>query len=196
MKQTTQTARMLVDDAAQEHHYQARWATRLRADHQRSLGRFEPLDDLPNYKARVLNPYNLEGRPANSRPTTSSARQLARFVQAAQTNDAARPAAEIARQAAALRRWSPMWAASTSSASRQEGVPVHPGRPVQAALPDGLPRRGRHSTSTTTVTADARRQGLGPPRRRPGRGRGHQLADGPDEQGDQQQPRHADHRGA
>ena len=67
--QTTQNARMHVNDALNKHHIKLLNDKRLRVGHQRHLGRIRTRRTIvPKYKARVLSLYNLkdpEKQPAD-----------------------------------------------------------------------------------------------------------------------------------
>ena len=174
-------------------HYKALGNYQLRADPRRPVGRLEArLDDLPNHEAKVLYPYNPKDRQeaAGGRVRARDARALppsrqrrARAIRPASSPEKSHTFADGTRRRGRER-----------DHQRQEGIPVHPGRLLQAELPDGLPRQGRHAHRQSLDEAGARRPALGPDQGgRPGRRRRRQPADGADHQGDQQQPRHADH---
>ena len=104
-------------------------------------GDLTPLDDLPNYEARVLNPYKHEGPEEAARPTSSSRRRWRGSSSAAADEDAYRKAGKPRRSPITFADGTPMW--YRADHARQEGIPVHPGRDLQAGLPDGLPRQGQ-----------------------------------------------------
>ena len=85
--QTTQSARMTVRDAINKHHVRLLGDKNFEAVMNALWGEIDSLEeDLPNYKARVLNPYNTKDRdklPADEFERTT----LASFVKAAQKED-------------------------------------------------------------------------------------------------------------
>jgi two-component system sensor histidine kinase BarA len=85
--QTTQSARMTVRDAINKHHVRLLGAKEHEAVINALWGEFDSLEeDLPNYKARVLNPFNL--KDPDKQPADEFERAtLAKFVQAAQKED-------------------------------------------------------------------------------------------------------------
>ena len=132
LKQTTQTARMLVNDAAAEHPYQVAWATRTSSrSSNASRAISSRSDDLPNYEARVLNPYKLQGSRASSPPTSSSATQLARFLQAAQQNDR-RKAGERRREVDAFADGTPIMGETITATARRN---ISTSRPSSSSRP-------------------------------------------------------------
>ena len=85
--QTTQSARMTVRDAINKHHVRLLGEEKFEAVINALWGEFDSLEeDLPNYKARVLNPFNL--KDPDKQPADEFERAtLAKFVQAAQKED-------------------------------------------------------------------------------------------------------------
>jgi two-component system, NarL family, sensor histidine kinase BarA len=85
--QTTQTARMTVRDAINKHHIRLLGDKNFEAVMNALWGEIDSLeDDVPNYKARVLNPYKIKDR--EQQPADEFERAtLASFVQAAQKEE-------------------------------------------------------------------------------------------------------------
>jgi two-component system, NarL family, sensor histidine kinase BarA len=88
MMQQTQLARMVVPDACKQHHVKS-WGDGDHANLVNALwDAFQPLNDLPSYKARVLNPYNL--KELEKEPLDEFERGvLTKFLRAAQNEAAA-----------------------------------------------------------------------------------------------------------
>ena len=95
--QTTQSARMTVRDAINKHHVRLLGEEKFEAVINALWGEYDSLEDeLPNYKARLLNPFNL--KDPDKQPADEFERStLARFVQAAQKEDSVQKGAKPAR---------------------------------------------------------------------------------------------------
>jgi signal transduction histidine kinase len=88
-KQTTLSARMLVPDILKNIHFRELGNKNFEPIIDVLWGDLTPLDDLPNYKARVLNPYypkDVKKQPVDDFERTT----LGRFLEAAQDEDAIR----------------------------------------------------------------------------------------------------------
>ena len=155
-EQTTQTARMLVNPTLLNMHYKA-------------LGNndFAPILDV------LFGRLQAAGRPAQPRGPGSSTPQLHRRQEAAaRTTSSARRSPGSSGRPPAHRKaghspekqhtfadGTPTWAERITKDKKEitsPGIPVRPGRLLQAELPDGLPRRtmmaARRPASTTSTT--------------------------------------------
>ena len=176
LNQTTQTARMLVNPTIKDIHYKALGNSNFESVLETLWGDLKPLEDIPNYKARLLNPFSLNDK--SKQPADDWERDaVEKFLQASGERDARRKAGNFERQRSS--------GVGSAVHDRKEGISVHPGDSFQAELLDGLPWRGWHSARQSFDEAGARRRALDLAQgRRPGRsGLGH-LADGADDQGD------------
>src|SRR5262245_16562989 len=89
MKQTTQTARMLVNPTLKDIHYKALGNSNFESILEVLWGDLKPLEDLPTYKARILNPYNL--KDSSKQPADAVEKDaLDRFIKGPQAEDPAR----------------------------------------------------------------------------------------------------------
>ena len=138
-KQTTQTARMLVNPTLMNIHYKKLGNENFESIIDVLWGGLRPLDDLPNSEAWVLNPYNTKDakkQPADEFERTTLARFRPGGVRRgchAEDRQAPGKALLLRRRHADVGR---------SDQQGQEGISVHPGGDVQAELPDGLPQQG------------------------------------------------------
>jgi signal transduction histidine kinase len=107
-QQTTQTARMLIKDTLRNIHIRSLGNSNFETVLQMLWDDFKPLDDLPNYNGRVLDPYNRQD--PNKQPADEyEVATLARFLKAADAQGAA-PAARSAREKAhAFADGTPTW---------------------------------------------------------------------------------------
>lgn len=108
-KQTTQTARMLVNPTLMNIHYKKLGNEDFESIIDVLWGGLRPLDDMPNSEPWVLNPYNTKDskkQPADEFERTT----LARFVQAASDEDAMRKAGKPQEKPYYFADGSPMWA--------------------------------------------------------------------------------------
>ncbi len=96
MKQTTQTARMLVRGAIKDKHIKALGNADFEPIFQVLSDDLKPVEDLPNYEVYVLNPYLRKGE--KTQPLSDfEADVLTRFVKAANAEDTApKPGASAA----------------------------------------------------------------------------------------------------
>jgi len=119
-KQTTQTARMLVNPTLLNLHYK-----KLGNDNYESLwdglwDSLRPLDDLPNYDAWVLNPYKSEAQGANKQPADDFERNtLNRFLQAATAEDVLEKAGKMREKPYFFGDGTPMWADRENKAKKE-----------------------------------------------------------------------------
>jgi signal transduction histidine kinase len=119
-KQTTQTARMLVNPTLLNLHYK-----KLGNDNYESLwdelwDSLRPLDDLPNYDAWVLNPYQTEAQGTNKQPADDFERTtLNRFLQAATAEDTLEKAGKIREKPYFFADGTPMWADRENKAKKE-----------------------------------------------------------------------------
>jgi signal transduction histidine kinase len=108
-KQTTQTARMLVNPTLMNIHYKKLGNEDFESIIDVLWGGLRPLDDMPNSEPWVLNPYNT--KDAKKQPADEFERTaLARFVQAASDEDAMRKAGKPQEKPYYFADGSPMWA--------------------------------------------------------------------------------------
>ena len=108
-KQTTQTARMLVNPTLMNIHYKKLGNEDFESIIDVLWGGLRPLDDMPNSEPWVLNPYNTKDskkQPADEFERTT----LARFVQAASDEDAMRKAGKPQEKPYYFADGTPMWA--------------------------------------------------------------------------------------
>jgi len=108
-KQTTQTARMLVNPTLMNIHYKKMGNEDFESIIDVLWGGLRPLDDMPNSEPWVLNPYNTKDskkQPADEFERTT----LARFVQAASDEDAMRKAGKPQEKPYYFADGTPMWA--------------------------------------------------------------------------------------
>jgi signal transduction histidine kinase len=112
--QSTQSARMRVDDALKEHHFINSLTNEDTKPFLTKLwGEFKPLDDVPVSEARFLSPYNT--KDPEKQPVDEFERaQLARFIQADQHKDD--PSRKSAKSTDKLL---PLWAQRTISSKKQ-----------------------------------------------------------------------------
>ena len=119
-KQTTQTARMLVNPTLLNLHYK-----KLGNDNYESLwdglwDSLRPLDDLPNYDAWVLNPYKSEAQGTNKQPADDFERNtLNRFLQAATAEDVLEKAGKMREKPYFFGDGTPMWADRENKAKKE-----------------------------------------------------------------------------
>ena len=150
-KQTTQTARMLVNPTLHEHPLQVAGQHEFRVDPRRPLGRsLSRSTTCPTHEAWVLNPYNPK-IPRSSRTTTSSGRRSPDFVQAASDEDAIRKAGKPAREAVLLRRRHADVGRAASTTAKKEY------QYIQAVLFKSICLMDCHGKDKDSV-ADTRRQ--------------------------------------
>ena len=108
-KQTTQTARMLVNPTLMNIHYKKLGNEDFESIIDVLWGGLRPLDDMPNSEPWVLNPYNTKDpkkQPADEFERTT----LARFLQAASDEDAMRKAGKPQEKPYYFADGTPMWA--------------------------------------------------------------------------------------
>jgi len=109
MKQTTQTARMLVRGAIKDKHIKALGNADFEPIFQVLSDDLKPVEDLPNYEVYVLNPYQHKGE--KKQPLSEfEADVLAKFVKAANAEDAAPKAARERGDSHNFADGTPMWA--------------------------------------------------------------------------------------
>ena len=117
-KQTTQTARMLVNPTLMNIHYKKLGNEDFESIIDVLWGGLRPLDDMPNSEPWVLNPYNTKDskkQPADEFERTT----LARFVQAASDEDAMRKADKPQEKPYYFADGSPMWADRINKAKKE-----------------------------------------------------------------------------
>ena len=124
-------------DAA-EHPLQVAGKHGLRADPRGPLGRFEAARRPPQPRGMGPRPVQPQGSQ-QAEPRRVRAKDD-RSLRRGRRDPQGRP---LAREGAHLRRWNANM--ERADHQREEGVPVHPGRLLQAELPDGLPRSARRS---------------------------------------------------
>jgi signal transduction histidine kinase len=117
MMQRTQTARMLVRDAINKHHVSLLGNRDFEAVINALWGESDTLDDLPDYKARVLSPFNAKD-PAKQPLDDFEREKLAGFVRAAQNEVAARKAGKP-RDRVRFTDGTPMWAQRPNNGKRE-----------------------------------------------------------------------------
>ncbi len=117
-KQTTQTARMLVNPTLMNIHYKKLGNEDFESIIDVLWGGLRPLDDMPNSEPRVLNPYNTKDpkkRPADEFEKTT----LARFLQAASDEDAMRKAGKPQEKPYYFADGTSMWADRINKAEKE-----------------------------------------------------------------------------
>jgi two-component system, NarL family, sensor histidine kinase BarA len=108
-KQTTQTARMLVNPTLLNIHYKKLGNENYESIYDVLWGGLRPLDDLPNYDAWVLNPYNSKDpkkQPADEFEKTT----LAKYLQAASDEEAMQKTGKPREKPYYFANGTPMWA--------------------------------------------------------------------------------------
>ncbi|MGO9914011.1 MAG: ATP-binding protein [Isosphaeraceae bacterium] len=109
MKQTTQTARMLVRGAIKDKHIKALGNADFEPIFQVLSDDLKPVEDLPNYEVYVLNPYLRKGE--KTQPLSDfEADVLTRFVKAANAEDAAPKPGRERGDSHTFADGTPMWA--------------------------------------------------------------------------------------
>ena len=197
--QTTQNARLLVNDALKNDHYKALGNSRLRADHQRQLwGDLNPA----TMTSQITRP-RCSARTTRRMPEQAAGRRLR--ARAARTIRQSRDPRTVAsrRPGSSATSRSPIGSSPRSmwqdrATQERKAVPVHPGRPLrQAELPDGVSRaRTTRNIDNHLSRPTARRARTGSSTK-VGDLAGAVVITLPMDQtnnGDQQEPRHADHR--
>ena len=117
MMQTTQTARMVVGDAISKYHVKFLANEDSEKSIKATWGELDRVGDFPNYKARLLSPYNT--KDPEKLPTDEFERAtLASFVQAAQHESGARATAK-ARDKIHFADGTPMWAQRPTNGKRE-----------------------------------------------------------------------------
>ena len=87
-KQTTQTARMLITSTLKDIHYKSLGNSNFKTTLEALWGELKPLDDLPNHKGHVLDPYNPDD--SKKQPANDFERAfLNRFLQSARKEEVA-----------------------------------------------------------------------------------------------------------
>ena len=115
-KQTTQTARMLVNPALLNIHYKLLGNERFNPILDVLSSDLKPLDDLPNHEARVLKP---DASQDSKKPPDEFERQtLARFIQAAQPGGA-RKSGQSSDKAHTFPDGSPTWAERITNGKKE-----------------------------------------------------------------------------
>jgi signal transduction histidine kinase len=109
MKQTTQTARMLVRDAIKAKHIKSLGNADFEPIFQVLSDDLKPVEDLPNYEVYVLNPYERKGEKKQTL-SDFEATVLAKFVQAANAEDAVQKQARERGESHTFADGTPMWA--------------------------------------------------------------------------------------
>jgi two-component system sensor histidine kinase BarA len=130
LKQTTQSARMHVDDALNKYHTKLLFMDKdLEPVINAIWGESKSPDDHPKYEARVLSVYNLND-PKKQPADDWERGQLARFVQAAQKNDPARKSAKSGDKSL------PMWEERSINGKNKLGGIVQEYQYIQEVLFD------------------------------------------------------------
>ncbi len=117
-KQTTQSARMVVNPTLLNIHYKKLGNEAYEAIYDVLWGGLKPLDDLPNYDAWVLNPYNTKDpkkQPADEFEKTT----LARFLQAASDEEALQKTGKPRDKPYYFANGTPMWAETTNKTKKE-----------------------------------------------------------------------------
>ena len=138
-------------------------------------GEFNSLeDDLPNYKARVLSPYN--SKDPETQPADEFERStLASFVQAAQKEDRQQKTSKTRDKVRFADGTPTVGGTSTTNANGKKEFQYIQAVLFQARLPDGLSRWARRTIDNHMSRPDGRRPRLGLSQGgRPGRRRGDQ----------------------
>ena len=116
--QTTQTARMLINTTLMNIHYKKLGNENFESIIDVLWGGLRPLDDLPNYEAWVLNPYDT--RDLKKQPDDEFERgTLARFVQAATSEDALQKTGKPREKPYYFADGTPMWADRINKAKKE-----------------------------------------------------------------------------
>ena len=87
-KQTTQTARMLITSTLKDIHYKSLGNSNFKTTLEALWGELKPLDELPNHRGRVLDPYDPEDSKKEP-PNDFERTFLGRFLQSARKEEAA-----------------------------------------------------------------------------------------------------------
>ncbi len=117
-KQTTQTARMLVNPTLMNIHYKKLGNENFESIIDVLWGGLRPLDDLPNSEPWVLNPYNAKD-PKNQEADDFERTTLARFLQAASDEDAMQRAGKPQERPYYFADGTPMWAERINRAKNE-----------------------------------------------------------------------------
>ena len=138
-KQTTQTARMLVNPALLNIHYKSLGSTNFATILDTLSSDLRPLDDLTVQEARVLTPHDT--RDSTNQPRDDFERStLARFIQTTKAEASDRKTDHSSNKARLFVDGSPTWSDRITRGKKR--VSVHAGRLLPAKLLDVLP----HST--------------------------------------------------
>jgi signal transduction histidine kinase len=109
MKQTTQTARMLVRDAIKAKHIKSLGNADFEPIFQVLSDDLKPVEDLPNYEVYVLNPYQRKGEKKQAL-SDFEATVLAKFVKAANAEDPVQRQGREGGESHTFADGTPMWA--------------------------------------------------------------------------------------
>jgi signal transduction histidine kinase len=109
MKQTTQTARMLVKNAIKDNHVKLLGNAAFVPVFQVLSNDLKPVEDLPNYEVYVLNPYQRKGEKKQTL-SEFEGNVLTRFVQAANAEDAVQKQGRERAESHTFADGTPMWA--------------------------------------------------------------------------------------
>jgi len=116
--QTTQTARMLINTTLMNIHYKKLGNENFESIIDVLWGGLRPLDDLPNYEAWVLNPYGTKD-PKKQPDDDFERGTLAKFVQAATSEDALQKTGKPREKPYYFADGTPMWADRINKAKKE-----------------------------------------------------------------------------
>ena len=117
-KQTTQTARMLINPTLMNIHYKKLGNENFESIIDVLWGGLRPLDDLPNYEAWVLNPYGTKD-PKKQPDDEFERATLARFLQAATSEEALQKTGKPREKPYYFGDGTPMWADRINKAKKE-----------------------------------------------------------------------------
>src|SRR5262245_58977732 len=117
-KQTTETARMLVNGTLMNMHYKSLGNVNFEPIIEVLWGDLKPVDDLPNHKARVLDPYN-PSDPKKQPADEFERATLARFLQSANAEDAVRRAANPREKTHTFADGTPTWSERITNSKKE-----------------------------------------------------------------------------
>ncbi len=118
MKQTTQTARMLVQTAVRDIHVESLGNREFEPIRKVIWGDLKPLEDVPNYEAYVLTPDQRKGKSKQTLNDFEAA-VLARFVHSANAEDDAQKLVRERSDSHTFADGTPMWAEQLTSNKKE-----------------------------------------------------------------------------
>ena len=138
IKQTDQTALLLVNDALKNEHYKALGNSKFEGNINALWAELNPAtNDLPYHHSKVLSADSTK-EPGKQPVDDFERAALSRFLNSASAGTAASRSGGSRNSSPDFRRWPARLGARCHWQERQEGVSIHPGGPVQTGMSDGL----------------------------------------------------------